>query len=229
VKTLRLLAALALSSPAWAGYSYFFTDSLTSLNASNWTQAGSVVVSNGLSAPDPAGGSLIYRPTVPDGISPYDYEVRATIALANSGGTYTLFVRATSDARTGGGGSGTYYAFEMQNPTFDQSHTTCVANFVVYKRVGGSTSVLTSYQHACRDGMVLRLMVRPGYIMAYPDQSYIGSTPIGTDIITGQPGIGAYATAAGNAIRTVQIGLLDRIAPNAIGRCVDASPECLWL
>jgi hypothetical protein len=146
------------------GYSFYQTDPLTSINTLYWTQAGSVTAySNGMGAPDPNGGSLISRVAVPDGSS--NYEIRANINLVASGGNYTLFARATSDARTGGGGAGTFYAFEMQNPTFTGG--SCSATFVVYKRVNGTTSLLGQWPGACANGMLLRLIIRPGLLIVW--------------------------------------------------------------
>ena len=95
------LLGMLLVNPAWAAYQFYFTDNLTSINTSNWTQAGAVVAtSSGLTAPDPNGGSLISRLLAPDGTT--DGEVRATIALTASGtayAAYTVFGRATADAQ----------------------------------------------------------------------------------------------------------------------------------
>src|SRR5260370_33243510 len=101
MKRCILAPALLLAAPIWAAYTYYFTDTLAALNPSNWTQAGTVTVNNGFTATDPSGGSLISRVAVPDGTS--EYEVKATVTLTANGGNYTLFGRATSDARTGGG------------------------------------------------------------------------------------------------------------------------------
>ena len=139
--------------------------------------------------------------------------MRATIALTASGGYYTLYARATPDANTGGSGAGTYYAFEMQNPTFDQSGA-CSANFVVSERVGGTVTLLYSFLHSCRNNMVMRLMVRPGQLTVWADQP-LGFTVWNSDISSGKPGIGAHLTPNGDTIASVQLGPLDRIAPAA--------------
>jgi hypothetical protein len=119
------LLGMLLVNPAWAAYQFYFTDNLTSINTSNWAQAGAVgATSSGLTAPDPNGGSLISRLLAPDGTT--DGEVRATIALIASGtayaGPYTVFGRATADARTAMAARGTFYAIEMQNPIFNHGN-----------------------------------------------------------------------------------------------------------
>jgi hypothetical protein len=55
---------------------------------------------------------------IPDGTS--EAQVDMTLTLAASGGVYTEFLQATPDSHTASAGSGTYPAFEMQNPTFGQ-------------------------------------------------------------------------------------------------------------
>src|SRR5690349_23489653 len=93
-----------------------------------------------------------------------------TLRLGASGGTYTEFLQASPDARTGGAGSGTYLAFEMQNPQIDaQGH--CNANFVVLQSVSGAVTVLSAFQHGCRDGMEMRFAVHGGMALAWPDQA----------------------------------------------------------
>lgn len=50
---------------------------------------------------------------------------------------------------------------------------------------------------------------------------YIWSEPI--DLLSGQPGIGARGTPAGNSIASVSLGVLDRIAPGNIPRTTISS------
>jgi hypothetical protein len=195
-----------------SGYGFYLTDAITAINGTNWTQAGSVAASaGGLTATDANGGSLISRVGIPDGTS--DYEVRANVTLVANGGNYTLFARATPDARTGAGGAGSFYAFEMQNPVF--ANGWCSASYVVYKRVSGVTTLLGQWPGACANGMQLRLMVQPGTLTAWANTA-LGVTLTDYDIGAGQPGVGAAGTPSGNSITNVQTGALDRVAPNAI-------------
>jgi hypothetical protein len=136
----RLLAALALTAPAW-GYSYYVDDNLSTVDPAKWSTIGALTPgSAGLAASDSAGGSLISRVPIPDASG--EAEIRATIRLAASGGTYTEFLQATPDARTGGDGRGSYLAFEMQNPQLDADGN-CAANFVVLQSVAGIATLLT--------------------------------------------------------------------------------------
>jgi len=106
--TLRLVALALLATPLAAQYTYYYADTLTSVNSSNWTQNGDFTTgSSGLVAPDDNGGSLISTlssPTQPD------YEVRATLNLTTSGGLYAIYLRASQNAY--GWGNGSYYSFE---------------------------------------------------------------------------------------------------------------------
>src|SRR5260370_1112357 len=124
-------AALLLACPAWAGYTYYLTDNLASIDAAKWVATGAMSPSQtGLSATDAGGATLISRLPIPDGSS--EAEVAMTITLLASGGTYTEFLQATSDARTAHSRAGSYLAFEMQNPKFDSS-AKCTATYVLFQ------------------------------------------------------------------------------------------------
>src|ERR1035438_9914255 len=78
-------------------------------------------------------------------VGTYEAEVRTTLKLTSSGGTYTSYLQASADAATSGNGSGTYLAFEMQNPQFD-TNGGCAANFLVLQSSGGVVSLLASFE-----------------------------------------------------------------------------------
>lgn len=169
---------------------------------------------SGLAAPDPAGSSLISRLPIPDGTA--EAEVRMTVRLTASGGTYTEFLQATPDSRTGGPGGGTHVALEMQDPQLD-GNGHCTANFALLQSAAGVTTLVSLFQHSCRNGMVMRLAVHGAVALVWPDTA----TPVEFSIAgpgAGRPGIGAYGTPAGNAITEVQLGLIDRTAPPAIDK-----------
>ena len=87
------------------------TDTLQSINTTNWTQNGTLSILSGwgLSATSSSGGSLISKLAV-QGPSTTNYEVNATLALNASGGVYVEYVRATSNALTG---TGSYFSTEL--------------------------------------------------------------------------------------------------------------------
>lgn len=207
MKTLFIIGLLVTASPQFGAVQYYATDKLTSLSSTTWAVSGKLNPSaSGLSAPDPAGGSLISKIPIPDGTS--EAEVIMSLTLITSGGTYTEFLGASPDARTAStAGAGSYLAFEMQSPTFDSAHN-CVANFVVLQGAAGNVTALASFQHACRNGMFMRLAAQNGIALVWPDEA----TPIElyTALNSGQPGIGAYATPSGNSISEVQLGAIGR-------------------
>jgi hypothetical protein len=213
MKRLCRAAVALIAAHLWAAPSYYLTDNLTSVDPLKWVAVGAASpAATGLSAVDPAGGSLISRIPIPDGTA--EAEVRVTFKLAVSGGTYTLFLQATPDARTGGAGGGSYVAFEMRNPQFDaQGH--CTADFVVLQSVAAATTLRAAFQHGCRDGMQMRMALHSGVLLLWPDQADPMEFPVNGSG-SGQPGIGAYGTPAGNAISEVQLGAIDRVAPSAI-------------
>ena len=205
---------LLTACPSWAGYQYYFSDSLKLMDSVRWNASGVLAPGvAGLTASDSNGGSLISRLPIPDGSS--DAEVAITLTLTTSGGTYTGFLQSSPDARTGNASAGSYVALEMQNPQFDAAHKYCSANFVVLQSVNGSVNLLAGFQHSCRNGMRLRMAIHDGTLLVWPDQPQPMEFHIGA-AGAGQPGIGSYGDPAGNAISLVQLGAIDRVAPAAV-------------
>ncbi len=114
---------------------------------------------------------------------------------------------------SGPAAQGTYYSIELQNPVFNGP--ACTATLAVYKRQSGAITLLGSALVSCKNGMTMRsVFLSYGSIMAYTDNRmalYVGNT---TSITSGKPGIGALNTPSGNSIARVDLGPLDRIAPN---------------
>ncbi len=66
----RLAVAVLLAGRAWAGYQYYLTDNLTTIDPAKWISTGTpAATKSGLSVSDANGGSLISRLPVPDGSS----------------------------------------------------------------------------------------------------------------------------------------------------------------
>ncbi|MEK7407925.1 MAG: hypothetical protein AAB225_22875, partial [Acidobacteriota bacterium] len=208
-RALLLLGAAAL----FAAYQYYYSDTLTTINLTKWTQNGALTpTSGGLTAPSANGGSLISTVAVPDGTS--EYEVKTTLTLTASGGVYVHYLRASADAMSGPAAQGTYYAIELQYPTF--SGSACTASLLAYKRVSGVVTFLTSTIVPCRNGMVFRSVRLPAPWEVISVQidglQYLVITD--SSIATGKPGVGAYSTPAGNSIALVELGPADRVAPS---------------
>lgn len=213
---LLLLVARALSG----AYQYYYTDPLTSVNAANWQQNGSVTAtSGGFTAPSATGGSLISKVMAPG--SPNEYEVNTTLTLVTSGGTYVQYLHASPDALSGPGATGTYYAVEFQNPSF--SGGGCMGTLALYKRSAGVVTLLGSTPAACWSGMKIRTVYNANaFTVLHGDTPYF-SVNDGT-ISTGQPGVGAYGTPAGNTISLVDLGPHDGNAPAPVaGQSIGSS------
>jgi hypothetical protein len=119
----------------------------------NWTQNGVLSSgSSGVTSADSNGGWLISTAPVPDGSSAY--EVKATLALTQSGGTCVSYMRASSGALSGPEATGSYIAIELQNPTF--SGSSCTAVLAGYRRVSGVIYSDATVTVPCHNGMVIR-------------------------------------------------------------------------
>jgi hypothetical protein len=211
-RSITLAASLLVAAAVHGSVQYYLTDPLTSIDPTKWTTVGTLSSNaQGLSAPDPNGGALISRVPIPDGTS--EAEVLTNITLNGSGGVYTEYLQASANAHTGSNGSGSYLAFEMQNPTFDAlGH--CTANFLIFQSIANSVRLLSSFQHACRNGMQMRFVVHGNTALAFPDQAVPAEFTITPGV--GQPGIGSYGAPAGNAISLVQLGSIIRTPPTAL-------------
>jgi len=71
------------------------------------------------------------------------------LSLAASGGTYVTYLRATSNALAANGNTGTFYAIQVQNPTFSQNGAACTATLLINKSVAGSVTTLWASTIAC--------------------------------------------------------------------------------
>jgi hypothetical protein len=122
-----------------------------------------------------------------------------------------------TDAKAGPAAQGTYYSVELQNPTF--SGPNCTATLAVNKRESGIVTMLGSTVVACHTGMTIRSVFRDDAASLPPLLVYVDNTPYlqisDWSIFSGKPGIGAFATPAGNSIARVDLGPLDRVGPSA--------------
>jgi RHS repeat-associated protein len=209
-------------APSSTGYQYYYSDTFSSINPAAWYQNGAGLTTNsaGLTSADANGGSLISKAGVPDGTS--QYEVKTTLNLTQSGGTYDLYLRASSDALSGPNtASGTYYALEVQNVTF--SGGACSATLAFYKRVNGVITLLTSGGMSCHNGMTLRIIYTlNSNIFAYYDNTPLMWISDGA-IASGQPGVGVRGAPSTNGIARVDLGPLDRTAPTVMQNPITSS------
>ena len=203
-----------LSCPANAtGYSYYFSDKMSALSSDNWTVLGDAsAVDGGVTSASVTGASLLSRITVPDDSS--NYEVRAALNLKQSGGVYTIYLHASPDAIAGPVAAGSYYAIELQNPTF--SDKGCSATLAISKRSSDTVTSLHSETVACHDGMVIRAVAAmDGKIGVWMDHWNL-ITVDDSEVAVGQPGVGVREAPAVNSIGGVDLGQLDRVAPGPL-------------
>ncbi len=130
---------LVFTPCALAQYQYYYSDSFSTVNTSNWYVNGSLTTgSSGLTSSST--GAVISKVAVPDGSS--FYEVKMTLALTANGGKYYSYLRATSNTDADAG-TGTYYAIVISNPVFSGGN--CTATLIVDRANSGSITQL--YYH----------------------------------------------------------------------------------
>jgi len=139
------------------------------------------------------------------------------LSLAASGGTYVTYLRSSSSALAANGNTGTFYAIQVQNPTFSQGGAACTATLLIGKSVAGSVTTLWGSTIACHSVMAVRTVVNTAnnYILVYVDNRALGFAA-DSAIQTGQPGIGVIAAPAGNVIAEAGLGPLDHVAPQQV-------------
>jgi hypothetical protein len=206
-----LLLFLLAASCADAQYTYYFSDTFSSINNTNWYPNGTI---SGGSSGLNGWGSVISKVAVL-GPSTTNYEVKTTYNLSASGGVYETYLRATSNADINGSVTGTFYAVQL-TPTF--SGSTCTAGLVVYKSINGSpTSIHTQSGVPCNNQMTMRSVMIGTWIIIYINNYYVGAVQdTSSPITSGQPGVGVLNTPAGNGIARVDLGPWDNVAPNPV-------------
>jgi hypothetical protein len=198
-------AAGALLGVPLFGYSYYFSDPLTSAQPSSWYQNGDVrydstgLWSNGV-------GSLVSQTAVPDGTS--EYEVKATLRGSVPNGysdSFRILLHASPDAN--GFGTGTSYSIVVY-PEY--------STFYIYKTVAGTVTQINSGSFPYYDGITIRAVIRSdGQIITYYNDLFFSWTK-DTDIASGKPGIAMTGNGLGVAylhLSNVYLGPLDRVAP----------------
>ncbi|MBI2685178.1 MAG: RHS repeat-associated core domain-containing protein [Acidobacteria bacterium] len=211
------LGLLCLALPLAAAYTYFLTDTFASgVNATTWQSNGTIAGDGtaGLYSTATNGGSVIYKNAITDGVLGTDvaYEVRATLKIGASGGTFVLYSHATTDALTGPAAQGSFYAVEM-TPTLSGGGCSMAVNY--YRRASGTVTLVASHTIACKDGMTVRLAQRSAF--------YIFSTSLNefdfladSTIASGRPGAGARSLPSGNGLSEVRLANAEYTPPGAV-------------
>ena len=166
MKMLRYLIVITCSAPLFGAYSYYWTENWGSSISGNWIQVGTISASGGLTSASANVGSLISTLAVPGG--PSYYEVKTTLTLTQSGGNYITYLHATYDALSGPATAGTFYAIELQDPTFNGS--SCTATLAAYKVISAAVTLLSSSIVPCTNNMFLRGV--PGIYNSIPTYTH---------------------------------------------------------
>ena len=142
-----------------------------------------------------SGGSQIATATVPSGAT--EYELRMTLNIKASGGTFLAYLRASSNTILGSTTAGTFYAVEFANVQFNGA--LCTGTLSVYETVNASVTLLSQSAEPCKDGMTWRASRSVNWMVI---TSNLGTSLLvgGTNIAAGNPGYGAHDLAAGNGI-----------------------------
>ena len=202
------------------GYTYYSSDTFSSINTSNWTVNGSV--SGGWAGlTSTSNGSLIS--TVPvQGPSTAFYEVRTILNLTASGGTYINYLRATPDANFLTA-TGSAFALVLNNVTV--SGSSCTATFSEYSMVNGAATLLSSMPVVCNQrsefrSVMTEISTTPGTAQV---ESYlngvqlVGYQPSSSQInAAGQPGVGVANVPIRNGVIEADLGPWDNVPPNPV-------------
>ncbi len=220
MKTWNLAAGIVAGAALASAYTYTYTDSFSSINSSIWYQNGSVSAASGLYSSTTNGGSVLYNQLIGSG---NEGDVRSTIALTVSGGTYVNYLRSSSNALSGPGSQGSYYAAELQNPTLSGGN--CSGTLTVYKSISGVVTVVGTTGVTCRSGMMFRFMYNAanGQLAAYIDSTFVMWAADASPPPAGYSGVGGRGMPAGNIISKAELGAIAHVSPNAIDTTAVAS------
>ena len=204
------LAPAAFGQP----YSYYYNEtfSSSSLPPTNWTENGSLTAGSSGLTESSGIGSLISNQTVPY-TSPATagmYEVKTTLNLTVSGGTYISYLDASTNALSGSSPVGTFYSVEV-TPTFTDG--VCNAAVTLKKTVSGSVTSLNFGVVACAATTTIRAVRAQSSLIAVFVNSVYTFYAIDSSISTGQPGVGVSDTPSGNSMVSASLGELDVVAP----------------
>ncbi len=215
MKRLNLLACCLFLAPAAFGqYSYWYNETFNPSYSSNWTVNGTVTThTTGLGdTSSSSAGSLISTLTIPNNPpeTAGSYEVKTTLNLSASGGTYVTYLDATSNALiTSGSATGTFYAVEF-TPTFTGS--ICSLSINIYKSLSGTVTSLASGTAACSSTTAIRTVRAWNWFHVYVN-AIDSLWAYDTDIANGQAGVGVAGAGYPNTIASANLGEIIVVSP----------------
>lgn len=217
-------------TPPTFGYPLSYTFSALP-SSTYWTTNGSPVLYGGNTVGSTF--SSIYKTAIPvsgegkpglNESNTNEYEINSTLNLnGQSGGSFFHYIWATQNAQQTsvttptGTGTGTYYAVELHNPTFDNDGN-CSATLQLWNNSAGAGApmVVSGVTVPCASTMQMRTVTfglpASGITKIWTmieNQIYSFTPPT---ILTGQPGIGAISTTGGGFTQ-VQMGPRSLVPP----------------
>jgi hypothetical protein len=188
-------------------YSYYFSDSLGSINGNNWT-------TNGTWGGSSNQASLISKVAVPSGGSGFgashEYEVNMTLNLTVSGGYYQQYFRASSNANFATS-TGTFTMVQL-TPNFTSYG--CVGTLTQWDVINGSATNVGQATVPCYNGMAVRSVMYGNTLATLIEGQVYATTSSNSS--NGQPGVGMADNPSGNGFAEVQLGLRSLAVPAAI-------------
>ena len=184
--------------PGPAPYTYDYTSSPVSSDASRWqnnggTFSGTLVNFSG------SGGSLISLEAI-SGTNSNDSETDTTLALKGGGGTYIQFFRANSTSVQAG--SGSYVSVEIATPSGFTSPG--AATLKVNQCASGTVTQIGSASITATDGMTVKSVIWGTNLYVFLNNVLQGMYTVPT--MSGVPGIGGYGMPSGSGITSVMLG-----------------------
>jgi len=184
------------------GYTYYHQSNFA--GDASWTSYGTVSIANNLFTSS-GQGAWVSNIGVPDGTS--NYEVNTVLSLKESGGSYIHYLRVTGNPLANGS------AIQVMLDDPQVVNGGCTANLTVSDIINGSTTTNASWTVPCADAMEMRSFTAGGGVGVI-----LGGTLywVGTQVSSGQPGIGAANAPSDNGFTLAALGLRDSVPPNAV-------------
>jgi RHS repeat-associated protein len=219
---------MAVSLPALAQYTYYYSDTFTALDTTKWnvntagcsTPTVAPSASNGLTG----AGAVISKIAVPDSSSDYEVKIPTGFVGWSNSNMPTIFLRASADASLcGASGTGTFYAIQLSR-WFQNFPIT----LTVYKRTGGVLTQLLTSNTGTWPGTLgqfgpFSASIRsdgpsPGITIRVGDLTWF---VVDSSIASGQPGVGNTSPTGG--VVEAKLGPLDRTGPVAVPSPIGAA------
>ena len=187
------LLCLGLAAALWANaYTWDFTSSTPWDGSGSFTWNGDVERGQGVIFP--AGGSLIWTPTV-SGANPNDYDIESVLAINGDASTFIHFLRASSTGVMAGVGS--YVSAELVTTGPG------LATLNIRQCVNGTVSLMASAQVTVTASTVFRTVIF-GTNLWVAVNGVLALQQTLASATTGHPGIGGVVGIS--SFQSVQIG-----------------------